>query len=150
VPTEKLNIAEVVFDLTYIEHPTCKFFYPLRKHRMYVPGWMFSLYYSKPEQEFCAGAIIAIAYLEKTPISVAIINLKPLEYVSPVIGFFTRKKYRKNGLAKMLGQLVFKQYTDLGHTSPLLAEDGSWKSFWTNWETAIHICQILKIPVIQI
>lgn len=141
---EKINPEQLVFTTRDIaEVPTPEFFAELRKHRMYVPGWSFSHFYTNPDDDFNSGAIVATAYLDNVPVAVAIINLEEGNSRIPTIGFFTRVKYRRNGLAKVVGQLVFERYKELGHTKPVSAEDGS---FATNWGTAYYICQALKIP----
>ncbi|NJO58761.1 MAG: hypothetical protein HC836_10560 [Richelia sp. RM2_1_2] len=126
----KLDPSELVTTVRYTKTPTREFFAELRRHRLYVPGWAFSQYYSHPEYELPGGAIVATAYLNNVPIAVAIIDLEHGYARLPMIGFFTRVKYRRNNIAKFLGQLVYEKYCELGYTEPVKAENGSWTRNW--------------------
>lgn len=140
----KFPLNEFTFTVTSTDKPIRNFFYIHRKYRLYVPNWTFFQWFAYPEEEFSGSVISAVAEHYGTPISTCIINVKTTyEHLKPIIGFFTRKVYRRNNLTKILGELAYEEYKNLGFDLPIYAQG---MRYTRHWGDAHSICQKLTIP----
>ena len=135
------------FEAYYSLKPTPAFFQIPRQNRLYVQGWEFINWFKYPDVYCRSGAVMSLAYDGDAPVAVSVITVESVyEHDNkPMIGFFTRKAYRRLGLSKILGRLTYETYLEQfpSFGENVIADDGQGM---INWQTAYHICKSLSIP----